>query len=217
MVKKVIKKEFALNFPKALWLFLLLSALVVIPNYPLIVSVGYAIMPIGIMLSYSKENRDLDFSLTLPVSRNDVAAGRILSLTVYELLHLAAVALFCPLSAYLINPNGNLVGLDANLTLLAAGLLCMGVFNAVAFPAFYKTGHKAALPLFMGASAFAGVYVAVELLIQLIPQLRNVLDSTAFYGIGYRAAALALGAAAFAALTYFAVRRSQNNFSRVNA
>ena len=36
----------------------------------------------------------------------------------------------------------NLVGLDPNLALLAAGFLIYALFNAVFLPSFYKNGYK---------------------------------------------------------------------------
>ena len=43
---KLFKKELRLNMPKPLYLFALLGAMMLIPNYPYIIGIGYSIMHI---------------------------------------------------------------------------------------------------------------------------------------------------------------------------
>ena len=43
---KLLKKELKLNVPLPLYLFTLLATMILIPNYPAIVGVGYTVMQI---------------------------------------------------------------------------------------------------------------------------------------------------------------------------
>ena len=49
---KLLKKDLKLNMHPALYLFALLGAMVLIPNYPYIVGVGYSIMHIMVYFQY---------------------------------------------------------------------------------------------------------------------------------------------------------------------
>lgn len=54
---KLLKKELRLNMPKALYLFALLGAMVIVPNYPYIVGIGYCIMHVMCYFQFANENR----------------------------------------------------------------------------------------------------------------------------------------------------------------
>lgn len=216
MIAAMAKKDLKLNFPVGLWAICLLSALMLVPNYPSIVSVGYVLMAVGIMTSVAKENRDLAFSMTLPIKRDDAVKGRIAALVFYEGVHLILCAVFALLSVFLVSKSANIVGLDANFAFFGVALLCLGAFNAIFFPTFYKTAYKAAVPMVLGVVGFVLAYLICELTIQLIMPLRVVLDSLNASYIGWRLLVFFVGAAGFVALTALSVKLSVKNFSEVN-
>ena len=73
--------------------------------------------------------------------RDTVKAGCAL-VALVELLSLAVLAP-CALLAVRLQPGkDNLVGMDPNLALFAAGFLLYTVFNAVFLPTFYRNGYK---------------------------------------------------------------------------
>lgn len=78
----------------------------------------------------------------MPVPKRDTVKAGCVLVTLVELLSLAVLAP-CALLAVRLQPGkDNLVGMDPNLALFAAGFLMYAVFNAVFLTAFYRSGYK---------------------------------------------------------------------------
>ena len=92
-MKQLLKKEFSLAVHPTSWLFLGLSAMVLIPNYPYYVIFFYTGLGVFFTCLNGRENQDVLFSLLLPVSRKQVVAARITTVVLLELQHLRLTAL----------------------------------------------------------------------------------------------------------------------------
>ena len=66
-MSKLLKKELALCLHPAAVVMLLLSALVLAPNYPYAVSFFYLTLGLFFICLGGRENHDVIFTLTLPV------------------------------------------------------------------------------------------------------------------------------------------------------
>lgn len=173
---KLFRKELSLNMPKPLYLFALLGAMTLIPNYPYIVGIGYSIMHIMIYFQFVNENRSQEFSAMLPIKRSDIVSSTTLVVTLCQMLNVA-VAAICAYPSKLINPNGgNFVGLDCNFTFFGVALICLGIFNMIVIPRYFKTGYKFGVTLILGLIAFVLTYGAFEIFVQAIPTLTKSLD-----------------------------------------
>lgn len=214
-LKALLKKDFFLLLPKPLYLLLLLGILAAVPNYPTIVSTGYVIMLVFFVFTFSKENRDAEFTAMLPISRNDLVNARLLCVIILEIAQLIVAAAFAAVGAILF-PNGNSVGLDANPTLFGTALLCLAAFNLIFFPLFYRTGYKSGLPMLYGLLAFLGIYGLVELSVNLIPDWREIFDTLNPAMMGWQSIFLALGVAAFVGSAFLTARLSRKAFARVD-
>lgn len=213
---KLLKKDLKLNMHPALYLFALLGAMVLIPNYPYIVGVGYSIMHIMVYFQFVNENRSQEFSATLPVKRSDIVASTTLAVTLCQLTNLAVGAI-CAYPSYLINPyKFNYVGLDCNFTFFGVSLLCLGVFNIVVVPRYFKTGYKYGFTLILGLISFVISYGAIEFTVQLVPQLTKSLDGYDAGFIWARLTVLLLGVIMYPTLTYAANKIATKKFEKVN-
>lgn len=76
-VIKLIKKDFRLAMHPTVPLMLLTAAMVTIPNYPYTVSFFYVTLSIFFTCLLGRENRDIAFSLCLPVAKRDIVTARI--------------------------------------------------------------------------------------------------------------------------------------------
>ncbi len=213
---KLFKKELRLNMPRALYLFALLGAMIIIPNYPYIVGTGYSIMHIMLYFQFVNENRSQEFSAILPVKRSDIVSSTTLVIVLCQMLNLAVSAIFAYPSK-LINPNGaNFVGLDANLTFFGVALIALAMFNLVVIPRYFKTGYKYGVTLILGLITFVLIYVIFELLVQLIPALTKSLDG---YDINYlwaRLTVLLAGVIIYTLSTLLANKTAIKKFKKVN-
>ena len=69
MLSKLLYKEFKLALHPAAVLFLLLSSMMLIPNYPMYVLFFYNTLGIFFICLSGRENHDLAYSLSLPTRR----------------------------------------------------------------------------------------------------------------------------------------------------
>lgn len=202
--------------PKPLYLFALLGAMVIIPNYPYIVGIGYSIMHIMLYFQFVNENRSQEFSAMLPIKRSDIVSSTTLVIVLCQMINLLVAAIFA-YPSILINPNGcNFVGLDCNLTFFGVSLICLGVYNLVVIPRYFKTGYKYGFTLIIGLIAFVLAYLVFELSIQLIPTLTKALDS---YDVAYlwaRLTVFALGVIIYPLSTFAANKIAVKKFEKVN-
>lgn len=212
---KLFKKELTLNVPPLFFAFALFGTMVLIPNYTYIVASGYVVLQIFNYLMIANQNLSIQFTSMLPTKRNDAVAATSLVVVLFELLNIAVVAL-CLFPAKLIHPEGNVVGLDANLTLLGVSLLCFATFNLVFLPKYFKTSYKIGFPVLWGLFAFLGVYAVCETLIQVFPSVTVALDSYNPQYIWERAAVLATGFVLYCILTFVAVKIACKKFEKVN-
>ena len=122
--------------------FCLFGVMVLIPNYPYTVIFFYVMLGLLFTFKNIREQKDSYYSAILPVPKRDTVKAGCALVALVELLSLAVLAP-CALLAVRLQPGkDNLVGMDPNLALFAAGFLLYTVFNAVFLPTFYRNGYK---------------------------------------------------------------------------
>ena len=84
MLFALVRKELFLVFHPMTLVVLGLSALVLVPNWPYAVILLYACLCPYFNAQSAREQRDLDFAATLPASRRDMAAARVLATALVE-------------------------------------------------------------------------------------------------------------------------------------
>ncbi len=212
---KLFAKELKLNMPKASYLFSLLVLVMLAPNYPAIVGIGYVVMQIFRYFQWVQANRSQEFSLLLPVKRSDIAKSMILVVVFLQMITIT-LALLCVVACYFIYPAGNIVGIDSNLAFLGVALLCLATFNVVFLPGYFKTGEKCGLPLVWGLVGFLCCYGLCETAIQIVPSLNVALDSYSEQYLWARIVALLVGIVVYCVCTVIATKISVKRFEKVN-
>ncbi len=212
---KLFAKELKLNVPWGLYLFSLLVLVMLSPNYPAIVGVGYVVMLIFRYFQYVQVNRSQEFSMLLPVKRSDVAKSMVLVVVFMQIITLILAGI-CTFICKFVYPSGNIVGIDSNFTFLGIACGCMGAFNFVFFPRYFKTGEKFGLPIVCGLIAFLLFYGICEITIQVFPTLTIALDSYNADFIWARIVAFLVGIVLYCVSTFVATKISIKRFERVN-
>lgn len=214
-MKELLYKEFRLASHPAAYLFLGLAAMMLIPNYPLSVTFFYPCLGVFFICLNGRENRDIAYTMLLPVKKRDLVRARVLMAAVLQLGQaLLCIPFFFLRSLY--PPAGNVVGLDANLALLGFGLVQMGIFNSIFFPWHYQDPTKVGVPFLVGSIAvflWAGVS---EVLPHVVPFVRDRLDTGLFQNLPEKAVTLFVGALLYFALTALAVRVGERRFERLD-
>lgn len=141
-MKALLYKQFRLVCHPMTPIFCLFGIMVLIPNYPYTVIFFYVMLGLFFTFLNIREQKDIYYSALLPVPKRDTVKAGCVFVALIELLSLV-VLIPCSLLAVHLQPGkDNLVGLDPNLALLAAGFLLYAVFNAVFLPSFYANGYK---------------------------------------------------------------------------
>ena len=122
--------------------FCLFGIMVLIPNYPYTIIFFYVMLGLFFTFLNMREQKDIYYSALLPVPKRDTVKAGCLFTVLIEVLSLVVLIPCSLLAAHLQPGKDNLVGLDPNAALLAAGFLLYAVFNAVFLPSFYKNGYK---------------------------------------------------------------------------
>ncbi len=217
-MKNLLYKELKLAVHPTLYLFLLLSAMLLIPQYPYYVVFLYTCLAIFFTFLTGRESRDVFYTTLLPVRKRDVVRARTFSVALFELAQGLLAIPFAVLSVR-INPlpDGNGAGIEANAAFFGLAFLMMGGFNLIFLPGFYRTGDRITRPL-LGGGVFLFVYIFVaEALAQYIPSpVSDYLDSSDPAMFVPQLPVLLGGLALWAGLTALACRLSERRFERVD-
>lgn len=212
MTKKLLKKELRLALHPTALLFLLLSAMVLIPSYPYYVVFFYTGLGVFFTCLSGRENHDVSFTLLLPVSRRQLVAARFGAVALLELAQVVAVALFALVRRALPIPP-NAAGMEANLALLGLALPMLGLFHLVFFGMYYRDVNKVGAPFGVSAIVTFVYIVAAEALCHTVPFFRDRLDTPDPLYLPEKLAVLAAGAAVYILLTLAALGRAQRRFA----
>lgn len=212
---KLLKKELKLNVPLPLYLFTLLATMILIPNYPAIVGVGYTVMQVFVYLQFCAANKSLQFTSVLPVKRKDIVTSTTLVVVFFQMLNVV-LSLILLVPYRFVYPKGTIVGIDGNLTFIAICLLCFAAFDAAFLPGYFKTGYKYGFPLLWGLVSFVLTYLVSETLIQAIPAINKVLDGLNPEYIWVRAVTLVVAAAIYVFAVVLANNAAAKRFEKVN-
>ncbi len=147
--------------------FCLFGILVMIPNYPYTVIFFYVALGLFFSFLNMREQKDLYYTALLPVPKRDAVKAGCLFTVLTELASLVLLVPCCLLAAQLQPGKDNLVGLDPNPALFAAGFLLYALFNAVFLPSFYKNGYKVGV-------AFIKAVIPMTLLMFVLEALPHI-------------------------------------------
>ena len=121
--------------------FCLFGVMLLIPAYPYTVMWFYVMLGLFFSFLNGREQKDVYYSALLPIRKRDTVKANCLFVGLIELLALVIAVPFALLRAKL-GIGDNPVGLNANVTLFACGLMLFAVFNAVFLLSFYRTAYK---------------------------------------------------------------------------
>lgn len=214
-MKQLLKKEFLLSVHPASWLFLFLSAMLLIPSYPYYVVFFYTSLGIFFTCLNGRENRDVFFTVMLPAAKRDAVRARILSSAAIEAAQYLIAVPFALLRQSLPLP-GNAAGMDANLALFGLSLGMTGLFNFVFFRLYYRDVTKVGRAFNFGAAATAVYILAAETCCHTVPFFRDRLDTPDPQFLTEKLAVLGLGLLCFVLLTAAACRSSERSFESLD-
>lgn len=209
----LLKKELRLAMHPASVGFLFLSALLMVPNYPYYVTFFYTSLGVFFICLSGRENRDVEYSLLLPISKTDVVKARFFCVLLLEGVQMLLAVPFALLRQGLPVPP-NEVGMEANIAFFGLSLLMLGIFNLIFFALYYRDVRKVGKS-FLISSAATFIYMSVmETLTHVIPLFSRRLDTFDPQFLTEKLVVLAIGFVLFLLLTFVAYRLSVKNFEK---
>ena len=107
---KLLKKEIVLSAHPTTIIMLLLSPMVMIPNYPYSVVFFYITLSLFFTCIQGRENNDIIYSLNLPIAKKDIVKARMAFAVILEFAQLLITIPFAILSQK-VNVAGNSAGI----------------------------------------------------------------------------------------------------------
>lgn len=210
---KLLKKEFRLVMHPVTPFMLLLSAMVMIPNYPYAVIFFYTTMALFFTCLLGRENNDVVYTLSLPVAKKDVVKARLTFSVIIETIQMVMIIPFAVLKKVL-NMPANQAGIDAGFSLFAWGFILYGVFNVLFFTKYYANVRKVGIS-FVITSFVIFICIFFEITATYaIPFVRDHLDTSDAASVWYRVGFLVAGIAVYTLLTVVTFRLSEKAFEK---
>jgi hypothetical protein len=159
-MKNLIKKELTLCTNPQVIIFCLLSALVVIPQWPAMIAMIYVLSGLMTIFPRALADQDLQYTAMLPIRKGDVVKGKACLLSILELGSLLFSVPFALMKVLLFDPgllasyqeSGDkgqwtyTLMMQPSLGGYGYTLLAMGFFNAVLLPWYYRNPQKVNWP-----------------------------------------------------------------------
>ena len=212
-MKNLLKKELKLALHPTALLFLALSSMLMIPNYPYLVAFFYTGLGVFFTCLLGRENDDIGYTLLLPVSKRDVVRARFTVVIALQLLQMLLAVPFAVLRQALI-PEGNLAGLDANTALFGFAFVLYGGFNLIFFSTYYKDVRRVGTS-FILSSVWVFLWIGVvEACTHILPFMRACIDTPDPMHLPEKLIILVAGAVLYALLVTVAYRRAATYFEK---
>ena len=212
-MKNLIKKEFALAMHPTAPMFLALSAMLIIPNYPYYVVFFYTGLSIFFTCLSGRENNDIFYSMLLPASKRKIVAARFLYAVILEIMQIVVAVPFALLRQSM-DIGGNAVGMDAGISLFALALLMLALFNVVFFGSYYKDVKKVGTSFAKASTAVFLFILIAETLTHIAPFFRDVLDTPDTEHVSEKLIVFASCALIYAAATFLSYKKAASDFEK---
>ena len=201
MLSKLLYKEFKLALHPAAVLFLLLSSMMLIPNYPMYVLFFYNTLGI--------------FFICLPIRKRDAVRARIVFAVILQLAQ-CVLAVGFMFARRALGLGANEAGMDPNVAFFGLSFIMLAVFNYVFFTGYFSRPDKVGR-VFARASIVTFVYIGIaEACTFAVPFFRDVLDTPDPENMGVKFIVLAIGAAIYGLTSYVVYRISAKKFEALD-
>ena len=160
-MKNFLQKEIKLCLAPINYVYLIFSAMMIIPNYPRYVPIFFYCVSIMHLFNNALINKDIEYSMILPITKKDIVKSRCLLICVYELIGLIITVPFSILFNFIM-PEGNAAGIEGNIAFYGLSLILLSLFNFIFFTSYYKKADKPGLPFLKASIAFWIFFMILE-------------------------------------------------------
>ena len=216
-MRNLLAKEMRLSASMLSYLFIAFGAMFFLPGYPILCGAFFTCLGIFHSFQNAREANDLVFSALLPVSKQDVARGKVYFSCVIELCCLLLMAIVTIIRMTVLSGSQvylNNALMNANPFALGVAFLMFGLFNVVFIAGFFKTSYKLGKP-FVTYIVVAFVVIGAAETLHHIPGLAP-LNAFGLSHLPLQLGLLAAGVVCYIALTGLALRSSTASFEKTD-
>lgn len=175
-MKNLLRKEIILGLEVRNFISLLFAAMMCIPNYPRYVGAFFFCVSVFTIFGNAQANKDLDYAMTLPITKKDMVKSRCLLCGVYEAVAILISVPFAVLFNVFV-PMTNEAGIEGNVACYGFMLILITIFNFILFTGYYKKAEKPAVYFLVAAVVYWVAFMIVEMPIYL----KDILQSDFVY------------------------------------
>lgn len=216
-MRNLLVKEMRLSASVLSYAFIAFGLMFLLPGYPILCGVFFSCLGIFQSFQNAREVNDLVFSALLPVSKQDVAKGKVCFSCVIEMCTLLVMAIamvvrmtvLADTPVYLQNALMN-----ANPFALGVAFVLFGLFNLIFVAGFFRTSYKLGKP-FVAFIVVAFVAIAAAEALHHVSGLET-LNAFGFSHLPLQLGLLATSVACYVALTGIALRSAATSFERTD-
>lgn len=216
-MRNIMLKEMKLSASPLSYFFILFSLMFFLPGYPVLCGAFFTTLGIYQGFLYAREANDIEFSVLLPVSKQDVVKGKYLFVCFIESCSLALMLAVILIRMTVLSDSAvyraNAL-MNANLFSAGCALVAFGLFNVIFLGGFFRTAYNMGKP-------FIIYIIAVFLVITLFEALHHIpgLEALNAFGlehIGLQLVLLIAGFTAFAVMTLLSFKSACARFERID-
>lgn len=156
-----LRKEIKLCLSPVNYLFLLFAVMMIVPNYPCYVAFLYIGLSSFFIFNNGLINRDIQYSMVLPITKADIVKSRCILIAAYEIVFFI---LTIPLAIlrYTVLGLENEAGIEANVAFYGFCMIMMTVYHFVFITNYYKKANKPGIPFLIAGLSLIVVYFLCE-------------------------------------------------------
>jgi len=216
-MRDLLDKEFRLAMPLLTFLFLGFTAMTFIPGYPILCGAFFVCFGIFQSYQFGREDRDILYTVLLPVRKADVVSSKYIAAVVLQMLAFFLFSVFtCVRMVWLseVNAYRSNALMSANPVFLSFVLLIFAAFNVIFIGGFFKTAYLYGKPFILFIIVCFTLIAAAEA-IHHFPGLEwtNALD---FGYIERQLYILIAAVVLYFAATAVSCKVSQNRFEKID-
>lgn len=156
-----LRKEIKLCLSPINYVFLLFATMMIVPNYPCYVAFLYIGLSSFFVFNNGLINKDLQYSMVLPITKKDIVKSRCILIAAYEIVFFILTVPFSILRYTILGLN-NEAGIEANFAFYGLCMIMMTCYHFVFFTKYYKKANKPGFPLLMAGLTMFVLYFLFE-------------------------------------------------------
>lgn len=160
-MKNFLYKEFRLCLSPINYVFLAFVFMQIVPNYPRYAGFYFICLSVFHIFNNSELNKDIQYSMILPITKKDIVKSRCILVCAYELISVLLSIPFAILFSKIM-PSGNTAGIEGNVAFFGLSLILLSIFHFVFFNLYYKKAEKPGFPFLISSILFWIFYFIFE-------------------------------------------------------